>query len=278
MSALAIRLSGTRSAVSQRHAELSGQMWASLLPGPPRPLRPSGRSPTECMSRPGWPLLDPGALTLGFARRFATYKRATLLLHDPERLQRILTDKRRPVQIIFAGKAHPADEPAKRVLQEVYRAAIVPAYEGRIAFVEDYDMAVAQLLVQGVDVWVNTPQPPLEASGTSGMKAALNGIPNLSVLDGWWLEGYDGTNGWMIGAAGDAGVGAARDAADAEALYRCLEAEVIPLFYDRDADGVPTGWIAGMKRSVETVTPRFSARRMLKQYVTEMYRRAGVIS
>lgn len=344
MSALAIRLSGTRSAVSQRHAEVSRQMWASLLPASPAPGQ-SIAAITNGVHVPTWmaeevdelcrrylgedwaarhddpevwahvgeipdaelwhthrglkarliarlrnrarrrwkeqgdstramaagALLDPDALTLGFARRFTTYKRAALLLHDPERLQRILTDERRPVQIIFAGKAHPADEPAKRVLQEVYRAAMAPAYEGRIAFVEDYDMGVAQWLVQGVDVWVNTPQPPLEASGTSGMKAALNGIPSLSVPDGWWVEGYDGTNGWMIGTAGDARAGAARDAADAEALYRCLEAEVIPLFYDRDGDGVPTRWTAVMKRSIETVTPRFSARRMLKQYVTELY-------
>lgn len=351
MSALAIRLSGTRSAVSQRHAELSRQMWGSLLPASPVPgqniaaitngvhvatwmaeevdemcrrylgedwtarhddpgvwarvgeipdaelwnthrglktrliARSQNRArrrwkeqgdPTRAMAAGAF--LDPEALTLGFARRFTTYKRAALLLADPERLQRILTDERRPVQIIFAGKAHPADEPAKRVLQEVYRAAMAPAYEGRIAFVEDYDMGVAQWLVQGVDVWVNTPQPPLEASGTSGMKAALNGIPNLGVPDGWWLEGYDGTNGWVIGTAGDARAGAARDAADAEALYRCLEAEVIPLFYDRDGDGVPTRWMAVMKRSIETVTPRFSARRMMKQYVTELYRPAGVIS
>lgn len=347
MSALAIRLSGTRSAVSQRHAEVSRQMWGSLLPASPAPgqniaaitngvhvptwmaeeidelcrrylgedwaarhdelgvwahvgeiqdaelwnahrglkarliarLRDRARrrwkdqgDSTRAMAAGA--SLDSEALTLGFARRFATYKRAALLLHDPERLRRILTDERRPVQIIFAGKAHPADEPAKRVLQEVYRAAMAPAYEGRIAFVEDYDMAVARLLVQGVDVWVNTPQPPLEASGTSGMKAALNGIPSLSTPDGWWLEGYDGRNGWMLGTAGDDRAGAARDAADAESLYRCLEGEVVPLFYDRDGAGIPTRWTAVMKRSMATVTPRFSARRMLKQYVTELYRQS----
>ena len=217
-------------------------------------------------------LLDPEALTLGFARRFATYKRATLILRDPARLKALLTDSRRPVQIIFAGKAHPADEPAKQLLQQVYRAAVDPAYAGRIAFVEDYDMHVAHHLVQGVDVWLNTPRPPLEASGTSGQKAALNGVPNLSVLDGWWAEGHDGTNGWAIGApqAGPQDT-EARDAADAESLYRLLETELVPLYYDRDPTGLPKRWLTLMRRAIQTSAPHFSARRMVKEYVERMY-------
>jgi len=229
----------------------------------------NGGTPVQVMAAGA--LLDPDTLTLGFARRFATYKRASLLFRDPERLRAIVTDARRPVQIIFAGKAHPADEPAKRVLQEVYRAAMAPAYEGRVAFVEDYDMQVARHLVQGVDLWVNTPQPPLEASGTSGMKAALNGIPNLSVADGWWLEAYDGTNGWVLGASEGDGGGATRDAADAQDLYRLLEADVVPRFYERDTDGFPTRWIPVMRPAIQTVAPRFSARRMLKEYMAQLY-------
>ena len=217
-------------------------------------------------------LLDPEALTIGFARRFATYKRVTLIFRDPSRLTRLLTDSRRPVQIIFAGKAHPADEPGKQLLQAVYRAATDPAYAGRVAFVEDYDMHVAQHLVQGVDVWLNTPRPPLEASGTSGQKASLNGVPNLSVLDGWWTEAFDGTNGWAIGAPFSEGEDAeARDAADAESLYHILETEIVPLYYERDANGIPGRWLQMMRRAIQTVTPRFSARRMLKEYVDRMY-------
>ena len=224
-------------------------------------------------------LLDPGALTLGFARRFATYKRATLILRDPARLRAALTDPKRPVQLIVAGKAHPADEPGKQVLQAVYRAATDPAFGGRIVFVEDYDMHVARHLVQGVDVWLNTPRPPLEASGTSGQKAALNGVPNLSVPDGWWAEAYDGSNGWAVGAP-EAGVGddEARDAADAEALYRLLETEVVPLYYDRDPAGIPSKWLGVAKQAIRTAAPRFSARRMVKEYVERFYLPAGGVS
>jgi starch phosphorylase len=226
-------------------------------------------------------LLDPEVLTLGFARRFATYKRATLLFRDPARLRALLTHPKHPVQILFAGKAHPADEPGKLFLQAVYLAAEDRAYGGRIAFVEDYDIHAAQHMVQGVDVWLNTPRPPLEACGTSGQKAALNGVPNLSVLDGWWAEAYDGTNGWAIGepepgpAAASGGRNAAedeaRDVADAEALYGLLESQVVPLFYTRDAAGLPTGWIALMRRTIETIVPRFNTRRMLKDYVKHLY-------
>ena len=218
-------------------------------------------------------LLDPAALTLGFARRFATYKRATLLFRDPARLKALLLNPARPVQIVFAGKAHPADEPGKHLLQTVYRAACEPEYAGRIAFLEDYGIEAASRLVQGVDVWLNTPRPPQEASGTSGQKAALNGVPSLSILDGWWVEGYDGDNGWRIGAAeAGAAEGDQRDDNDAADLYRLIEEEVVPAFYERDPEGLPRAWIGLMRRTIQTIAPRFSARRMVKEYIGELYR------
>jgi starch phosphorylase len=210
-------------------------------------------------------LLDQDALTIGFGRRFATYKRADLIFRDPDRLQRLLVNPWRPVQIVFAGKAHPADEPGKEVLQRVYAHTREARFEGRIAFIEDYDMHVAHRLVQGVDLWLNVPRAPLEACGTSGMKAGLNGVPQLSTLDGWWSEGYDGSNGWAI-PAGEAG-----DAPDAEHLYRLLEQEVVPLYYDRDAQGVPRGWVERMKHTMHTAGERFTAQRMVRQYLTEYY-------
>jgi len=223
-------------------------------------------------------LLDPDALTIGFARRFATYKRATLLLTDVGRLLRLLLDARRPVQFIFAGKAHPADGPGQALLAEVYRAAADPRFGGRIAFVEDYEMHLAHALVAGVDVWLNTPLPPMEASGTSGQKASINGVPQLSTADGWWAEGRTGRNGWTIGAAvpaaelGDTGSpGGDRDAADAASFYELLEREVQPLFYSRDPDGIPRAWIRTMKHTIRTAGGRFSARRMLKEYVERYY-------
>ncbi len=225
-------------------------------------------------------LLDPETLTLGFARRFATYKRASLILRDPERLRRLLLDPWRPVQIVFAGKAHPADEPGQALLAEVYRAAADPEFGGRIAFLEDYEMHVAHHVVAGVDVWLNNPVPPMEASGTSGQKAAVNGVPHLSVLDGWWAEGYTGLNGWAIGSelSAESAPGEPRridreerDAADAESLYAILEREVIPLYYDRDADDIPRGWVRIMKQAIRTGGARFSARRMLKEYVEKFY-------
>ncbi len=216
-------------------------------------------------------LLDPDALIIGFARRFATYKRATLIFHDVERLRRLLHDRHRPVQLIFAGKAHPADDGGKRLIQHVYNAARDPAMGGRIAFVEDYDLQVARYLVQGVDVWLNTPLPPYEASGTSGQKAAANGVPNLSVLDGWWAEGYSGANGWAIGSAQPYDDPNARDADDAESLYRLLEEEVVPLFYKRDADDVPRGWVQVMKEAIRTAVPIFCTRRMVKEYTERCY-------
>jgi starch phosphorylase len=218
-------------------------------------------------------LLDPQALTLGFARRFASYKRATLLLRDAERLRNILTDPQRPVQIVFAGKAHPDDQQSKLLLQQVFNAAADKRFEGRIAFVEDYDQYLAQYLVHGVDVWVNNPRPPMEASGTSGMKASLNGVPQLSVFDGWWFEGYNGKHGWGFegaeGASDDV-----RDDQDAEALYEILEKEVIPLYYRVDDKGVPRGWVKVMKEAIRVTGPNFTSRRMVKEYTEKFYRPA----
>lgn len=216
-------------------------------------------------------LLDPSALTIGFARRFTDYKRPELIFHDPERLGRILLAFRRPVQIVFAGKAHPADHPGKHHLQHIYHRAIDPAFGGRIAFVEDYDLHVAHFLVQGCDVWLNTPRKPFEASGTSGMKASVNGVLHLSTGDGWWAEGYNGSNGWLIDGGSESGDPREVDAADADALYRLLEEQVVPTFYDRDADRVPRRWIQMVKEAIRTTMPRFSTRRMVKQYAESMY-------
>jgi len=216
-------------------------------------------------------LLDFSALTIGFARRFAGYKRPDLIFHDPARLAAILNAPRRPVQIVFAGKAHPADDVGKHHLQQVYRRAADPAFGGRIAFIDDYDLHVAHYLVHGCDVWLNNPRKPNEASGTSGMKAAINGIPHLSVGDGWWAEGFNGANGWLIdGHASEADHGQS-DAADAGALYTILEEEVVPAFYDRDARDVPKAWLRIVKEAIRSVTPEFSTRRMMKQYAEQMY-------
>ena len=216
-------------------------------------------------------LLEPEALTLGFARRFAGYKRSELVFRDPERLARILNAAGRPVQVIFAGKAHPADDIGKHNLQHIYRRALDPQFGGRIAFVDDYDLHVAHFLVQGCDVWLNNPRKPLEASGTSGMKAAMNGVPHLSIGDGWWAEGFTGANGWVIDGGAPADDPDAVDAADADALYRLLEEEVVPAFYDRDRSNVPHRWIAMVKEAIRTVAPRFSARRMVKEYASRFY-------
>lgn len=210
---------------------------------------------------------NPSALTIGFARRFATYKRADLIFTDPDRLRRILADPRRPVQIVFTGKAHPADEPAKRLLQRIYAFAREPSFEGRVAFLEDYELHLAHRLVQGCDLWLNVPRVPLEASGTSGMKAALNGVPQLGTLDGWFAEGFTGSNGWAIPRAEKGDV----DAHDADHLYRLLETEVVPLYYDRDERGIPAGWVAKMKHSIKEAGARFTARTMLSHYARDYY-------
>jgi starch phosphorylase len=216
-------------------------------------------------------MLDPNALTIGFARRFATYKRAGLVFSDLNRLIEIINRPNRPVQIIFSGKAHPADEPGKMLIQEVYRVVKKAENGGRLVFLEDYDMNLARYLVQGVDVWMNTPRRPNEASGTSGMKAALNGALNFSVLDGWWREAFNGSNGWAIGDDVDPGT-EVLDEADAESLYDTLENKIIPLYYtERGGEDIPHKWVAMIKESLRTVTPQFSTRRMLKEYVDRLY-------
>lgn len=222
-------------------------------------------SPTNIVA--GGALLEPSALTIGFARRFATYKRADLIFHDLERLKKLLNNRWRPLQIIFAGKAHPADDPGKRILQSIFNSAHDPTLGGRIAFVEDYDEQLAQYMTHGVDVWLNNPTPPLEACGTSGMKASLNGVPHLSILDGWWIEGFNGKNGWAFEGSGD-------DNKDAEAIYELMEKEVIPLFYRVDDDGIPHGWVKVMKEAIKSTAPMFSARRMVKEYAKKFYQTA----
>ncbi|MGZ9225680.1 MAG: alpha-glucan family phosphorylase [Anaerolineales bacterium] len=219
-------------------------------------------------------LINPYALTIGFARRFATYKRASLVLSDVERLLNIINRPNMPVQIIFAGKAHPADEPGKQLIQQVYRQIKRAEMAGRIVFLEDYDINLARYLVQGVDVWMNNPRRPLEASGTSGMKAALNGALNFSVLDGWWREAYNGHNGWAIGEDKELDSQSVQDAQDAESLYDTLENEIIPLYYERDSENTPHDWIVRMKDSMKTNIPQFSTRRMLKEYVERLYIKA----
>jgi len=216
-------------------------------------------------------MFDQHTLTIGFARRFTSYKRPELIFSDPDRLARILDGGERPVQLVFAGKAHPADEVGKHHLQRIYKRALDPRYKGRVAFVDDYDLHVAHFLVQGCDVWLNNPRKPLEASGTSGMKAAINGTPHLSIGDGWWAEGFTGANGWLIEGHADPGDQGAQDWADAQALYKTLEEQVVPTFYERGRDGIPHRWLEVVKQSMRTVVPRFSARRMVKEYVREMY-------
>jgi glycogen phosphorylase len=216
-------------------------------------------------------LLAPHALTIGFARRFATYKRGTMLLSDPDRLLRILNNVAGPVQIVFAGKAHPADEPGKGLIRQIVEATRDPRFAGRVAFIEDYDINVARYMVQGVDVWLNTPLRPLEACGTSGQKVIFNGGVNLSVLDGWWAEGFDGHNGFAIGDGivhANADVQWGRDAAS---LYETLEQQVVPLFYDRNSAGLPVGWIQLMKRSIMSLAWRYNADRMVTNYVSHSY-------
>ena len=215
-------------------------------------------------------LLDPEALTIGFARRFATYKRANLIFHDLDRLRRLLVSRHRPVQIVFAGKAHPADDPGKGVLQEVYQFTRDPSFEGRVAFMEDYDMHEAHLLVQGVDLWLNLPRVPMEASGTSGMKASLNGVPQLGTLDGWWQEGYDAKGGWAIPPTPEELETSAADAADAERLYALLEEQVVPVYYRRTG-GIPLGWVDVMRHAMRLAGSRFTARRMVQDYTRNYY-------
>jgi len=345
MTALALRSAGAVNAVSQRHRDVTRQMWAPIWAdlepgeGPVRAITNGVHVPTwvaaelsklfEAHIAPDWrqrhddeqmwdaieaipdeelwavrqalrnylfafirerarnrwtdervgpgqivaagTLLNPDALTIGFARRFTAYKRPELLFQDPDRLARILSAARQPVQILYAGKSHPADDSGKHHLQRIYKRAMDQGFGGRIAFIDDYDLHVAHFMVQGCDLWLNTPRKPLEASGTSGMKAAVNGVPNLSIGDGWWAEGYNGANGWLIDGGCQSDNPSEVDAADADALYRLLETDVVPAFYDRDPQGTPRAWLRVVRESIRTVMPRFSARRMVKQYVESMY-------
>ncbi len=216
-------------------------------------------------------VLNPNALTIGFARRFATYKRATLILRDAERLARILGNKEFPVQIIFAGKAHPLDTPGKELIRDIIHYERRPDVRRRMVFIEDYDITVARYLVQGVDVWLNTPRRPLEASGTSGMKATLNGAMNLSILDGWWDEAYQTHTGWAIGRGEEYDDQAYQDEVELNALYDLLEKEIIPLFYQRSTDDLPRAWIAKMKTAMRAICPMFNTNRMVREYTEEAY-------
>jgi glycogen phosphorylase len=232
---------------------------------------------------PSWidRMLDPDVLTIGFARRVPTYKRLTLMLHDRDRLRSILTDPERPVQLVIAGKSHPADEAGKGLIQELVRFSQEPDVRRRLVFLENYDIAMAKSLYPGCDVWLNNPLRPLEACGTSGMKAALNGSLNLSILDGWWEEYFDGQNGWAIPSAHEHSDAAERDAFEANALYELIEHQVAPRFYDRDEQGLPTAWIASIRHTLATLSPELSAERMLAEYVRSLYTpaaRAGAVA
>ena len=234
-----------------------------------RQLARSGAPPTAVEEATH--LFDPHALTLGFARRFAAYKRPNLLLHDPERLLRLLSNPQRPVQLVLAGKAHPADAAGQALIQQWIRFIRQPEVRPHAIFLSDDDMLVTERLVQGVDVWLNTPRRPWEASGTSGMKVLVNGGINLSELDGWWAEAYSPEVGWALGDGQEHGDDPAWDAVEACALYDRLERTVIPEFYDRDQSGIPTAWVARMRESMARLTPRFSANRTVRQYTQEHY-------
>ena len=223
-------------------------------------------SPTrEC------PIFNPDALTIGFARRFATYKRADLIFRDENRIARLLNDSKRPVQIVFAGKAHPRDDAGKRLIQHIYRLSHDPRFFGKVIFLENYDVQTARYMVSGCDVWLNNPRRPLEASGTSGQKAPVHGCLNLSILDGWWREGYDGTNGFAIGEDSHPDNVEEQDRIDAENLYNVLENQVIPEFYDRDGTNIPRRWVSRIRRAMVTLIPKFNTDRMVADYANKYY-------
>jgi starch phosphorylase len=215
--------------------------------------------------------LDPDVLTIGFARRFATYKRAALILSDDKKLEELISDPDRPIQIIVAGKAHPKDDPGKHLIQHIFRMSREERFLGRIVFIEDYDINVTRHLVQGVDLWLNTPRRPREACGTSGMKAVFNGVLNLSILDGWWAEAYDGTNGFAIGEGRHHADPAAQDRRDAQRLYETLQNEIIPMYYDCDEEGLPRMWLKRIKNAILSLAWRFNAARMVMDYTRECY-------
>ena len=253
----------------RRHQELRHHSLDFLRDRVARQRRRYGDSPAEIEA--AYKLFNPDALTIGFARRFATYKRANLIFHDIERIKRILNDPDRPVQIVFSGKAHPADEPGKAIIKQIHQLSKEPDFVGKIIFIENYDMNIARHLVQSVDLWMNTPRRPNEASGTSGEKAALNAIPNFSTLDGWWIEGYNGEDGWVIGEDRTYRDEATQDEADAISLYNTLEKEIIPAFFNIDATGTPHEWVRRMKASAKYCAPRFSMSRQVKDYMNKLY-------
>jgi starch phosphorylase len=252
------------SAHQQQKREMVGFLEGRLA----RQLARHGESPT--VLREVRSVLDADVFVIGFARRFATYKRADLLFRDEERLGRILSSTERPVQVVMAGKAHPADRPGQQVIQRIFELSRANSLRGRVFVIEDYDVRIARFLVGGVDLWLNNPRRPLEASGTSGMKAAINGVPSLSILDGWWDEGFSGDNGWAIGDRTSLGNDAEQDAADADEIYRLLEEEIVPRYYDR-TDGLPKAWLQTMRASIGSALWPFSTSRMLSEYVDRLY-------
>jgi starch phosphorylase len=254
-----------------------GRMRLQFVEDARRRLLSAWREQNPGSIPPAWigRVFDPNVLTIGFARRVPTYKRLTLMLHDPERLRALLLHPEHPIQIVIAGKSHPADEEGKRLIQKIVQFAADPELRTRIAFLPDYNIAMAQLMYPGTDVWLNNPLRPLEACGTSGMKAALNGALNLSILDGWWPEYYDGKNGWAIPSADSAGDAAERDRLEAEALYDLIEHQVAPTFYERNDDDVPKRWVSNIRHTLATLSPELSADRMVSEYVQRLYRPAG---
>ncbi|WP_166865640.1 alpha-glucan family phosphorylase [Salinibacterium sp. ZJ70] len=270
----ATRCDWTSDAVSDTELwQLRGRLREQLVHDARRRVSAAWAEQNAGTAVPPWyaELLSPDVLTIGFARRVPTYKRLTLMLHDPERLKRLLTDPERPVQLVIAGKSHPADDGGKRLIQLLVEFSADPAVRERIVFLPDYDIGMAHVLYPGCDVWLNNPLRPFEACGTSGMKAALNGSLNLSILDGWWDEHYDGHNGWAIPTADSAGDSDERDALEAAAMYDLIEHQIAPRFYDRGVDGVPTEWIADIRHTLTTLSPELSADRMVREYVENLY-------
>jgi len=253
--------------------QLRGRMRAQLVGDARKRMSAAWAAENPGIGDPTWyrTLLDPEVLTIGFARRVPTYKRLTLMLHDPDRLRALLTHETRPIQLVVAGKAHPADDGGKRLIQEFFEFSQAPDVRERIVFLPDYDIGMAQVLVPGSDVWLNTPIRPFEASGTSGMKAALNGGLNLSILDGWWNEYYDDQNGWAIPSADSVGDDDERDALEAASLYDLIEFQIAPRFYDRGAEGVPVKWVGDIRHTLSTLSPELSAGRMVREYVERLY-------
>ncbi|MEX2174945.1 MAG: alpha-glucan family phosphorylase, partial [Pirellulaceae bacterium] len=253
----------------ETHNALKNQLLAFVRRRVSRQCRRRGESDEAVETARN--VLDPNILTIGFGRRFATYKRATMILSDLDRLSAIVNDKERPVQFVFAGKAHPKDEPGKRFIQTIANLRHDPRLSGRVVYVEDYDMNVCRHMIQGVDVWLNNPRRPLEASGTSGQKTVLNGGLNLSILDGWWAEAYDGSNGFAIGKGHSHVDDSVTDKRDSQFLFEVLEDQIVPMYYDRDVDGLPRHWIKWMMNSISTLAWRFSAHRMVMDYTRHCY-------